>query len=624
VRTEGLNRAGGEPVRLVIWDLDDTFWRGTLAEGGCSFVRKHAKIVMRLAGRGIVSSICSKNDFAPAKEILVRNGIWDYFVLPSISWEAKGPRVRALIETMGLRPASAMFIDDNASNREEVRRCVEGVQVRSHEFIPQILKDPGFIGKNDRSMSRLEQYKVLERRKLDEATAGADVAQFLRDSKICVSLDFDVEAHIDRFVELINRTNQLNFTKIRLPEDVEEARAHAREMLQSYYRQAALVHVSDRYGDHGYCGAYVHNSEARKLEHFAFSCRILGMGVERWLYQKLARPKIAIRGEVLADLLDPSPVDWIRLADGTQPNAAGAAPPLLLEDKVTARGGCDLGAVIHYFRASHADAVGEYHFVRDGGNFRTDHSVFLTHALHGISEEAMTAAGKLGYLDSDFSTSVYQKSDGILLLSFPADCTYALYRHRRTGLELPFTFVFPGRMTGDLRSLPESELPKDRPWVIKAFETLCREFDFVGLIDEAHFKKNLREILLDIAGTVRVFIVDYLETTLIRDGMQLPASLQAIRLNKWLRDVCADHPSVKILHPADVIKSPDEVIDHFHFKRQTYFKMYRHIVDHCVPRRERAAGFLEADGVAASQKSSSRPWSAFLRRFLPSSLPLSR
>jgi predicted enzyme involved in methoxymalonyl-ACP biosynthesis len=23
-----------EPIRLVVWDLDDTFWHGTLAEGG--------------------------------------------------------------------------------------------------------------------------------------------------------------------------------------------------------------------------------------------------------------------------------------------------------------------------------------------------------------------------------------------------------------------------------------------------------------------------------------------------------------------------------------------------------------------------------------------------------------
>jgi predicted enzyme involved in methoxymalonyl-ACP biosynthesis len=25
-----------EPVRLVIWDLDETFWHGTLTEGGIS------------------------------------------------------------------------------------------------------------------------------------------------------------------------------------------------------------------------------------------------------------------------------------------------------------------------------------------------------------------------------------------------------------------------------------------------------------------------------------------------------------------------------------------------------------------------------------------------------------
>ena len=27
-----------EEIRLVIWDLDETFWKGTLAEGGISEV----------------------------------------------------------------------------------------------------------------------------------------------------------------------------------------------------------------------------------------------------------------------------------------------------------------------------------------------------------------------------------------------------------------------------------------------------------------------------------------------------------------------------------------------------------------------------------------------------------
>ena len=74
-----------EAIRLVVWDLDETFWRGTLSEGGLQdYVRDHHDIVIELAKRGIISSICSKNDHATVEQILKQYGIWDYFILPSI------------------------------------------------------------------------------------------------------------------------------------------------------------------------------------------------------------------------------------------------------------------------------------------------------------------------------------------------------------------------------------------------------------------------------------------------------------------------------------------------------------------------------------------------------------
>ena len=83
-------KAAAEPVRLVIWDLDETFWTGTLTEGGITYRRDFHDIVIALARRGIVSSICSKNDLGPVRDVLVREGIWEYFVFPSVNWEPKG------------------------------------------------------------------------------------------------------------------------------------------------------------------------------------------------------------------------------------------------------------------------------------------------------------------------------------------------------------------------------------------------------------------------------------------------------------------------------------------------------------------------------------------------------
>src|SRR5262249_60874733 len=105
---------------MVIWDLDDTFWDGTLAEGGAAFIDRNAEIVRTLATRGIISSICSKNDHLTAQELLERSGIWDYFVFPLISWDPKGKSVSEIIANAGLRAENVLFIDDNTINHEEV------------------------------------------------------------------------------------------------------------------------------------------------------------------------------------------------------------------------------------------------------------------------------------------------------------------------------------------------------------------------------------------------------------------------------------------------------------------------------------------------------------------------
>jgi FkbH-like protein len=268
-----------ESVRLVVWDLDDTFWGGTLSEVGIVWRECNAAIVRTLSRRGIINSICSKNDPAPVLAVLEQHGLRDHFVFPSISWDAKGPRLAALVQAVQLRAETILFIDDNPMNRAEALHFVPGLQVADETIVPRLLADPRLTGKADPDMTRLAQYRLLERRQQDqaeaEAAAGGDTTAFLRDSGITVSIEHDLEPHLDRAIELINRTNQLNFTKRRLPEDIGAARAELRKTLSDHSVQAGILRVHDRYGDYGYCGLYIllrnQLHPHGKLLHFAFS-----------------------------------------------------------------------------------------------------------------------------------------------------------------------------------------------------------------------------------------------------------------------------------------------------------------------------------------------------------------
>ena len=575
-----------EPVRLVIWDLDETFWRGTLTEGPISLLPETRGIVTELAHRGIVSSICSRNDFEQVRTTLQAEGLWDYFIFPSINWEPKGPRIDALIEAVQLRPDTVLFIDDNPTNLEEVRHFNPQVQLAGVDLIPRLLDDPLFAGKSDPELSRLHQYKALERRKSDAAISPGGTEEFLRQSGIRVRILYDFEGQLDRVIELINRTNRLNFTKRRLAEDPPRARAELTELLHSHEIQAGLLHVTDRYGDHGYAGFYLLRNGVELLQ-FCFSCRILGMGIESWLYRRIGRPQLTISGAVLSNpKADDTDIDWITLEDAA-PEADGAGavtgPTDYRFNWVAARGGCDLQALSHYFKITSPQVLGEFNVGRGGFDARVDHSVFLRYALTGISPEAIAEATKLGYRVTDFKTTLGQPrpGSGVLILSFWTDMAYALYRHRKLSFTLPFALSGRADHTLDARQATPEEMPANlrTGWMAAALQTLRSDYDYLGLIDETLFKENLRLILSGLPRGIPVVLVKANTTLYDREHEVTHTSTNNINLNSWLADVAGQFAAAHIVDIRDVISSEAEVSDWSHFDRIVYYRLYKRICD---------------------------------------------
>ncbi len=574
-----MDASQAEPVRLVVWDLDETFWSGTLSEGGHTYRREVHDIVVELARRGIVSSICSKNDQAAVQEILEREGIWDFFVFPSVNWQPKGQRLAALVDAVQLRAPTVMFIDDNPMNLAEAQHYVPGIQTRSDDFIGQMLDDPALRGKDDTSLSRLKQYRLLQQRQAEERKFGADNTEFLRASGLRVTIEHDLEPHLDRAVELINRTNQLNYTKERLPEDADEARAALRTLLAGFDVQAGILRVRDNYGDYGWCGLYVTKTGGgwKKLLQFCFSCRILNMGVETWLFNRLGRPQMKVTGEVLTNVgRDKRVIDWITVDTGGTAAEHHAGAHTI--DTFYARGGCDLLAVSHYFSLTARQVFGEYNATRDGANLRLEHSMFARYGLSGISRQARQALQLFGHRDADFDSvipRIPKDGSGLWLLSFWADADYALYRHRATGVLAPLSVTGVRTNMRDLIALPDAESGAEPAFL----RSLREEFEYAGLISEADFKANLRLLLAAAPAGTQVFVLQMNEA-LARTGKPPGVSLKRQKINTWVEQVAPEFRQVRLIRIADFVLREEEMITGSHFDRMVYFRIYQHLSRH--------------------------------------------
>ncbi len=567
---------GAERVRMVIWDLDGTFWDGTLTEGGIIWRPENAAIVRTLAQRGILSTICSKNDPAPIMRLLEEHGLHEHFVFADMSWDPKGPRLAALVQAVQLRAESLLFIDDNPANRAEAAAFVPGLQIADETIIPELANHSLLQGKPDPDLSRLAQYRLLERRHVAQKASGG-TQDFLRASGITVAFENDLEPHLDRVIELINRTNQLNFTKNRLPEDLGEARAELRKFLTQHNVQAGLLRVKDNFGDYGFAGFYA--LRAHNLVYFAFSCRILGMGVETWLYRHIGRPALRVVGEVLSDPVgDDAPIDWIGAGiSGAVPITADAPKPLRY---VLARGSCDMRAIAHYCHGLADETVEEFAFVRGRQHVSRANLMLAVQAMDGFPEAALADFAPMGLLKEDLTTVLaadLPKGPGAWLMGFSTELQGVLFRHKATGTFLPNA---PAGLEGSPEEMMRGErLGSADPALVAHVRD---KFELFGRLPEPMFRDALRKVFSRAPADVTVFVM--LSNTEARraDGSVRPMPAFA-RHNENIREVAADYPNVKLILPGDFMTEQQRatlVANPHHFDRMVYFRMFQHIASH--------------------------------------------
>jgi FkbH-like protein len=193
-------------IKLIIWDLDDTLWAGTLADGEAVRPFEHRmEMIREFNRRGVLSSICSKNDFETAKAKLVELGVWDEFVFPSIAFAPKPQAIQEIISDMQLRAANTLFVDDNHINLNEVGFVLPEIQTLDITKPDADAYLADLLAAQNGTRSRIADYRILEAKKQDRTAGGATLSNedFLRSCEIKACAPFCMETldHVERIVE---------------------------------------------------------------------------------------------------------------------------------------------------------------------------------------------------------------------------------------------------------------------------------------------------------------------------------------------------------------------------------------------------------------------------------------
>ena len=301
----------GQARKLLVLDLDDTLWGGIVGDLGWErlclggpdpegeALADFQRAVKRLARRGIVLAIASKNTEAVALEAIRSHPEMvlrpEDFVAWRINWGDKARNVADIAAELNLGLQSVVFIDDNPAERARVREALPEVLVPEWPadklLYPQAFAalrcfDVPTVSAEDAARTAL--YAAEQRRSAARRDVGS-VDDWLASLGVHVRVERLAASNVARATQLLNKTNQLNLTTRRLSEP--EFLAWAAEPGHEVW----TAHVGDRFGDAGLTGllGLAQDGDCCRIVDFVLSCRVMGRKIENALaHLAVARARV--------------------------------------------------------------------------------------------------------------------------------------------------------------------------------------------------------------------------------------------------------------------------------------------------------------------------------------------
>jgi HAD-superfamily phosphatase, subfamily IIIC len=546
-------------IKLVIWDLDNTFWSGIVSEGEIKSIPQNIELIKNLTDSGIINSICSKNTLEIAIEKLKELGVADYFVFPSIDWTSKGQRIHNLIEAMSLRAENVLFIDDEVTNLEEARYYSPEIMVSTPDGIQELFEFAVALEKSDLSHTRLQQYKLLEKKGIEQRKYDNN-EDFLYASNVKATISDDCIPELARIHDLLTRSNQLNYTKKRISKE------ELKMLLESKTAQCAYISVSDKFGDYGIVGFYA--MVGNRLDHFLFSCRIKGLGVEQFVYSKLNFPQLEIVGEVASKVEKTNPPLWINNSE-TAENVNEAVSDVTNNIPKTARflfkSACDFSQAVGYIK--NADLFHcEFDYVNvKRGNVITGHN----HSVHIAALKEFSKSQKQEILDDCifydggmFRGSIFNKKYDIVFLSTFPEAYAGIYKKKNSNIQVtagsylfPLTdeTKWPGLIAGSLYS-------SSNKFTLDYLKEFSEKYEFMGKTTTADYRERINKILNDLDKHTKLCLILGVEFPCEKNSNPFFENRHVAhaQLNREVREFAQNNPRLILLDLNQIVKNQND------------------------------------------------------------------
>jgi FkbH-like protein len=301
--------AAGLARKVLVFDCDNTLWKGVLGEDGEDGIRMSddtregapfadvQRIALALRRRGVLLGLCSKNNPGDVDAVLETHPDMQLrdadFAIKRVNWTDKATNLREIAAELNLGLDAIVFVDDSDFELTLVRDQLPQVHVvkvpaDAHRY-PALMREVEslFFGLSSTAedSAKTEMYRQEAKRR-EAAQKHASMDDYLASLGLVVSLRLDDPAQVPRIAQMTQKTNQFNLTTKRYTEPA------IRALIEGGRHRIATFRVADRFGDYGVTGLAIvaldPGGRSATLDTLLMSCRVLGRNIERVFFDRLA------------------------------------------------------------------------------------------------------------------------------------------------------------------------------------------------------------------------------------------------------------------------------------------------------------------------------------------------
>ncbi len=287
------------PPKLLAVDGDHTLWGGIIAEDGVQGITFDGprlalgQALLAARARGVLLALVTKNDERDVMEALSAHPEsplqFRDFAVVEAGWGTKADALREAANTLGFGLDRVVMLDDNPLEIAALRAALpevtsvrwpaedaEASLVLANLWPLDVRPTTGEDRRRADMQTAIFNYRAA-------ASSTPDLSAFHATLGLTVVIRPPGTEDVARIAQLTQRVTQMNATGLVLrPADL-AARLSDASCINW------VVHVSDRFGDLGLCGAILGHDDGAclRLQAMVLSCRALGRGVEHMMLRRL-------------------------------------------------------------------------------------------------------------------------------------------------------------------------------------------------------------------------------------------------------------------------------------------------------------------------------------------------